>query len=62
MNIEEVKQARDNMNADITLIVTDFMENTGMRVSYISLDYLDVSTMGEEKHILNRVTSEVLLP
>ena len=62
MNIEEVKQAREKMDSDISLIVRNFMEKTGMRVSYISLDYTDISTLNGEDYIFNYVTSEVLLP
>jgi len=62
MNIEEVKQAREKMDSDISLIVRNFMEKTGMRVNYISLDYTDISTLNSEDYIFNYVTSEVLLP
>ena len=61
MNIEEAKQLKQKMDSDISDVIREFIDKTGLSVDYVTLSFVDVSTMGEERKILQSVKTEVML-
>jgi hypothetical protein len=62
MNIEEAKQLKQKMDSDISDVIRDFIDKTGLSVDYVSLSFVDASTIGEERQLLQSVKTEVSLP
>jgi hypothetical protein len=59
MNIEEAKKLKRQMESDINFSINKFMEDTGLLVTYIDLDFMFAGNITDK---VQNVRVEVELP
>jgi hypothetical protein len=56
MNIIQAKERLNKLERDIEGMVRDFETDCGIIIKYINVRRIDVSTMDQERSLLNKIT------
>jgi len=56
MDIIEIKEILNKLEEDIGEMIKDFEKGCHVTIKYINVRRIDVSTMSDERSILNKVT------